>query len=103
MTTLRFAERLRDLVGVVHNGLVAFPEACEALRNFRRQRGAVILITNAPRPADAVQAQLRKLGVADETYDAIVTSGDLTRHFVADHAGRTVFCLGPRATDAILY
>jgi HAD superfamily hydrolase (TIGR01459 family) len=112
MTALRFAERLRDLVagvdvvlsdiwGVVHNGLVAFPEACEALRSFRRQGGAVILITNAPRPADAVQAQLRKLGVADETYDALVTSGDLTRHFVADHAGRKVFWLGPPRTDAI--
>jgi len=112
MTTLRFAERLRDLVagvdvvlsdiwGVVHNGLVAFPEACEALRNFRRQGGAVVLITNAPRPADAVQAQLRKLGVADETYDAMVTSGDLTRHFVADHSGRKVFWLGPQRTGAI--
>ncbi|MBW8856646.1 MAG: TIGR01459 family HAD-type hydrolase, partial [Bradyrhizobium sp.] len=42
MTTLRFAERLSDLVedvevilsdiwGVVHNGLEAFPEACAAL------------------------------------------------------------------------
>src|SRR6266446_802195 len=98
MTTLRFAEKLRDLVdgidvvlsdiwGVVHNGLVAFPEACEALHNFRARGGTVILITNAPRPADSVQRQLRKLGVADETYDAIVSSGDLARHFVADHPG----------------
>nr|HEV8008604.1 TIGR01459 family HAD-type hydrolase [Bradyrhizobium sp.] len=104
MTTLQFAERLRDLVsgvevvlsdiwGVVHNGLVAFPEACEALHRFRDQGGAVILITNAPRPADSVQRQLRRLGVADETYDAIVSSGDLTRHFVADHAGQKVFWL----------
>src|SRR3978361_479519 len=103
MTTLHFAERLRDLVGgvevilsdiwgVVHNGLVAFPEACEALHTFRAQGGTVILITNAPRPADSVQRQLRKLGIADETYDAIVSSGDLTRHYVAGHSGRTHFC-----------
>src|ERR1035438_9810596 len=102
MTTLRFAERLRDLVGgvdvllsdiwgVVHNGLVAFPEACEALHNFRKQGGTVILITNAPRPADSVQRQLRKFGIADEIYDAIVTSGDLTRHFIAGHSGRKMF------------
>src|SRR3981081_4027259 len=106
MTTLRFAEKLRDLVGgvdvvlsdiwgVVHNGLAAFPEACEPMRSVRTQGGTVILITNAPRPADSVQRQLRKLGVADETYDAIVSSGDLTRHFVADHPGRKVFWLGP--------
>jgi HAD superfamily hydrolase (TIGR01459 family) len=86
---------------VVHNGLVAFPEACEALRSFRKQGGTVILITNAPRPADSVQRQLRKLGVADETYDAIVSSGDLTRHFVADHPGRKMFWIGPERDSSI--
>src|SRR5437879_7272238 len=112
MTTLRFAEKLRDLVGgvevvlsdiwgVVHNGLVACPEASEALHTFRAQGGTVILITNAPRPADSVQRQLRKLGIADETYDAIVSSGDLTRHYVADHPGRKVFWLGPQRDYSI--
>src|ERR1700680_965264 len=112
MTALRFVERLRDLVGgvdvvlsdiwgVVHNGLVAFPEACEALHNFRKQGGTVILITNAPRPADSVQRQLRKLGVADAAYDAIVSSGDLTRHFVADHPGRKMFWIGPERDSSI--
>ena len=112
MTTLKFAERLRDLVGgvdvllsdiwgVVHNGLVAFPEACEALRNFRSQGGTVILITNAPRPADSVQRQLRKLDVADETYDAIVSSGDLTRNFVAGHPGGRMFWIGPERDSSI--
>src|SRR6201986_2636691 len=112
MTTLRFVEKLRDLVdgvdvvlsdlwGVVHNGLVAFPEACEALHSFRTQGGTVILITNAPRPADSLQRQLRKLGVADDTYDAIVSSGALTRHFVADHIEKKVFWLGPERDNSI--
>ncbi len=112
MTTLKFADRLRDLVGgvdvllsdiwgVVHNGLVAFPEACEALQNFRKQGGTVILITNAPRPADSVQRQLRKLHVADETYDAIVSSGDLTRNFVARHPGKRMFWVGPERDSSI--
>jgi HAD superfamily hydrolase (TIGR01459 family) len=112
MTSLRFVERLRDLVdgvevilsdiwGVVHNGLEAFPEACEALHTFRGRGGTVILITNAPRPADSVQRQLRKLGVADETYDAIVSSGDLTRHFVADHPGKKIFWVGPERDSSI--
>ena len=112
MAALHFVERLRDLVdgvevvlsdiwGVVHNGLEAFPEACEALQAYRSSGGTVILITNAPRPADSVQLQLRKLGVADEAYDAIVSSGDLTRHYVAEHAGRRVFWLGPDRDSGI--
>jgi HAD superfamily hydrolase (TIGR01459 family) len=112
MTSLRFVEQLRDLVGgvevvlsdiwgVVHNGLEAFPEACQALHTYRQQGGTVILITNAPRPADSVQRQLRKLGIADDTYDAIVSSGDLTRHFVADHPGKKIFWLGPERDNSI--
>jgi HAD superfamily hydrolase (TIGR01459 family) len=112
MTGLRFVERLRDVTngvdvllsdiwGVVHNGLEAFPAACEALHSHRNRGGTVILITNAPRPADSVQRQLRKLGVADETYDAIVSSGDLTRHYVANHSGRRVFWLGPERDSSI--
>jgi HAD superfamily hydrolase (TIGR01459 family) len=112
MTSLRFAERLSELVdgveiilsdiwGVVHNGLEAFPEACEALHTYRQRGGTVILITNAPRPADSVQRQLRKLGVADGIYDAIVSSGDLTRHFVADHPGKKMFWLGPDRDSSI--
>jgi HAD superfamily hydrolase (TIGR01459 family) len=112
MTTLKFAERLRDLVvgvdvllsdiwGVVHNGLVAFPEACEALQNFRKDGGTVILITNAPRPADSVQRQLRKLTVPDQAYDAIVSSGDLTRNFVAEHSRQKMFWIGPERDNSI--
>ena len=112
MTGLRFVDRLRDVTdgvdvllsdiwGVVHNGLEAFPAACEALHSHRNRGGTVILITNAPRPADSVQRQLRKLGVADETYDAIVSSGDLTRHYVANHSGRRVFWLGPERDSSI--
>jgi HAD superfamily hydrolase (TIGR01459 family) len=112
MTALRFVERLRDLLrgkevvlsdiwGVVHNGLESFPEACEALHRYRSEGGTVILITNAPRPADSVQRQLRKLGVADDVYNAIVSSGDLTRHYVAAHPGGRVFWLGPERDNSI--
>src|SRR5215471_16733538 len=110
--SLHFVEKLRDVAGgvevvlsdiwgVVHNGLASFPDACAALHSFRQQGGVVILITNAPRPADSVQRQLRKLGVADDIYDAIVSSGDLTRHYVADHAGRKVYWLGPERDSGI--
>jgi HAD superfamily hydrolase (TIGR01459 family) len=112
MTSLRFVERLSDLVngvevilsdiwGVVHNGLESFPEACEALHTYRQRGGTVILITNAPRPADSVQRQLQKLGVADDIYDAIVSSGDLTRHFVAGHPGKKMFWVGPERDNSI--
>jgi HAD superfamily hydrolase (TIGR01459 family) len=61
----------------------------------------VIMITNAPRPADSVQRQLRKLGVPDDTYDAIVSSGDLTRQFVAGRPGQAMYLIGPDRDSSI--
>ena len=106
MTRLRFIDHARDLVadtdvilsdiwGVIHDGLTGFPGACQALRTFREQGGTVILITNAPRPADSVQEQLRGMNIADETYSAIVSSGDLTRNYVASHVRQSLFQIGP--------
>jgi HAD superfamily hydrolase (TIGR01459 family) len=68
-----------DVWGVIHNGIAAFPGAAEALSSFRKSRGPVVLLTNAPRPWPVVAKQLMHFGVPQDAYDAIVTSGDLTR------------------------
>lgn len=68
-----------DVWGVIHNGVAAFPGAAAALSAFRRTRGPVVLLTNAPRPWPVVAKQLAHFGVPTDAYDAIVTSGDLTR------------------------
>src|SRR5262245_1948563 len=43
-----------DVWGVIHNGLVAFPPAVDACVRFRERGGAVLLLTNAPRPAGPI-------------------------------------------------
>lgn len=86
---------LCDVWGVVHNGVAAFAAACEALARFRAEGGTVILITNAPRPGSAVQRILDRLGVPHDAYDAIMSSGDVTRGIVAARLSERVFHLGP--------
>jgi HAD superfamily hydrolase (TIGR01459 family) len=86
---------LCDVWGVVHNGLAAFTPACEALSRFRMGGGTVILLTNAPRPGASVQRILDRLAVPRETYDAIVSSGDVTRNVVESRLSEPVFHLGP--------
>ena len=86
---------LCDVWGVVHNGVAAFPVACDALARFRAERGAVILITNAPRAGAAVQRILDRFGVPRDAYDAIMSSGDVTRSIVEARLSERVFHLGP--------
>lgn len=86
---------LSDVWGVVHNGVEAFPHACDALMRARKGGAAVILITNAPRPSHVVAHQLDALQVPREAYDAIVSSGDVTLGVIEARPGQSLFHLGP--------
>ncbi len=92
---------LCDVWGVVHNGVESFPVACDALMRARSQGKTVVFITNAPRPGDAVMRQIDKLHVPRESYDAIVSSGDVTRGVIAERAGQSLFHLGPERDHSI--
>lgn len=102
----RVAERydvvLCDVWGVIHNGREAFPAACDALARFQKDRGPVVLISNAPRPSAAIHEQLRGFGVADAAWSGFVTSGDATRSLLAARAPGPVWAIGPER-DASLY
>src|SRR6204780_80527 len=80
----------------MHNGIAAFPAACDALMRFRERGGTAILITNAPRAGEAVARILDRFGVPRVAYDAITSSGDVTRGIVASRLPQAVFHLGPQ-------
>ncbi|MGE0765532.1 MAG: TIGR01459 family HAD-type hydrolase [Hyphomicrobiaceae bacterium] len=86
---------ISDIWGVLHNGLAAFPDAGPACLQFRKTGGTIVLVTNAPRPAEKVARMLDRLGLPREAYDAIITSGDVSRSIVAEFPGRKIFHLGP--------
>src|SRR5437764_3022910 len=92
---------LCDVWGVVHNGVAADPDAAAALTKVRGQGGTVVLISNAPRPGDWVFTHLDRLGVPREAYDGVVTSGDVTRAFLAGHPGETILHIGPARDHSI--
>ncbi|HEY8383130.1 MAG TPA: TIGR01459 family HAD-type hydrolase [Microvirga sp.] len=87
---------LCDVWGVLHNGIAAFGPAADALMRFRAKGGRVVLVSNAPRPGHAVGTQLDRLGVPRAAYDAIVTSGDLTRFGIEERIAQVVHHMGPK-------
>lgn len=98
----RFPVWLCDVWGVVHDGVVASRKACDALQKHRKAGGRVVFITNAPRPSTAILPQLEKLKVPFDSFDAIVSSGDVTRRLVSAFDGQRVFHLGPEKDLALL-
>lgn len=96
----RYDVLLVDLWGCVHNGIRAFPEAVAACQGFRQRGGTVLLLTNAPRPRTSVAEQIAGLGVPEDAYDTIVTSGDSARAAMFQGmVGSKVWFIGEEARD----
>jgi HAD superfamily hydrolase (TIGR01459 family) len=91
----RYDVLLCDVWGVIHNGRENFPRACTALARWRAEVGPVVLISNSPRPASDVIAQLDGLKVPREAWSAFVTSGDATRALLAARSPGPAWKIGP--------
>jgi HAD superfamily hydrolase (TIGR01459 family) len=72
----RYRLMLCDIWGVVHDGVNLYPGAADRLRQWRHEGRTVVLITNAPRTAEAVEQQLRRIGLPRDAWDGIATSGE---------------------------
>lgn len=97
----RYDAVLCDAWGVIHNGHALFPGVAEALVSFRERHGPVVILTNAPRLSDVIPAQLDKLGLPRDAYDAVVTSGDATRAAVTARGRAPCFRIGPAKDDTM--
>lgn len=91
-----------DVWGVVHDGVRAYPGANEALPAFRAAGGTVILVSNAPVPAEQVEKVLAEKGVRRDAWDAIVSSGDVTRALISETPYHRILRIGPER-DHTLY
>ncbi len=105
----RYDAAILDLWGVIHNGRSAFPGVLQCLDQMNDAGIGIVLLSNAPRRSDIVMSQLDRIGIGEERYDALVTSGDLTREALArtlqDETpawGRTYFHLGPERDADLL-
>src|ERR1700722_11836033 len=91
-----------DLWGVIHDGVNAFPHAVDCLRRLREAGKRTLLLSNVPRPNDAVRTMMRGMGIEDGLYTDILTSGEAVRRALQSppalwwaELGQRVFHLGP--------
>jgi len=94
---------LCDIWGVIHDGGRVHRNAAAALAHFRRMGKSVVLVSNVPKPASSIYAQLDARGCPRDAYDAIVTSGDAIRTALAARAPGPVFAIGAPGYDDPLW
>ena len=112
MTGLRFIDGLSEIAsdydalacdawGVIHNGRALLPGAAEAMTRFRRERGPLVILTNAPKPSSIIPAQLARLGLPEGAWDSVVTSGDATRAEIQKRLPAPAYRIGPSFDDSL--
>lgn len=99
----RYDVLLCDVWGVVHDGLNAYPDAVDALQRFRAKGGTVILVSNAPVPKHRVEAMLEARNVPTDTWDDIVSSGDIALEHVAERRFKRLYQIGPQDRDRAFF
>jgi HAD superfamily hydrolase (TIGR01459 family) len=65
-----------DLWGVVHDGVAPMPGALECLRALMERGKRIVLLSNAPRRADDVVRRIAEIGVPEDLYHHVMSSGE---------------------------
>jgi HAD superfamily hydrolase (TIGR01459 family) len=72
----RYDGFILDLWGVIHDGVAPMPGAIECLRALKDRGKRIALLSNAPRRADDVVHRIAQLGIPEELYHHVMSSGE---------------------------
>lgn len=105
----RYDGYILDLWGVVHDGFHAFDESVECMREIKKRGKKIVLLSNAPRRTSTLRRQLKDLGVFEDLYDDIVSSGQETYDHLVERKdewykklGFNCFHIGPERDNNLL-
>lgn len=97
----RYDALICDVWGVLHNGVRVTPPANIALAEARRRGLAVCMLTNAPRPTADIAKFIQHLGGTPDAWDAIVSSGGVTRDLMAERGSTPFHHIGPARDQGV--
>lgn len=83
-----------DLWGVVHQGGPAFPEVVACLERLAELGKPVVFLSNAPRRARRIEAQLGEKGISRKLHAGVVSSGEITRSALERRTDPNLAALG---------
>ncbi len=99
-----------DLWGVLYDGGQVFGHALDVLGRLKALDKRLVILSNGPRRATAVEERIAGAGIARDSYDAVMSSGEeawlCLKGEIDDpryrDVGRHVFYMGPDSDRAML-
>ena len=99
-----------DIFGVVHDGVSAYPHAVEALVRMRARGIRICLLSNSPRRSRDVAVRLGSMGIGQDLYQGLITSGEMVYEALAatvpiagTPVGGRYLHLGPAELSGLLH
>jgi HAD superfamily hydrolase (TIGR01459 family) len=74
----RFDHVLLDQWGTLHEGMAVFPAALDCVVRLHDAGKRILILSNSGKRADSNQRRLAALGLPADTYDGVLSSGEVT-------------------------
>ena len=71
-----------DLWGVLHNGISLHQEAVKVLNELEQEGKEYVLLTNAPRPSQAVRVFLKNMQLDEKIRNHVFSSGEASLNYL---------------------
>ena len=85
-----------DLWGVVHNGIKLHQEAIKVLNELELIAKEYVLLTNAPRPSNAVRAFLKNMNLEENIRNHVFSSGEASLNYLkSNFLSKKFYHIGP--------
>jgi HAD superfamily hydrolase (TIGR01459 family) len=101
----RYDALILDLWGVVHDGSHLYDGVHDALVQLKKADKKVIFLSNAPRRDHKVMAVLEHLGVSNDLYLEVMSSGEMGFRWLKDGNaswGKKYFYIGPAKDEDVV-
>jgi len=85
-----------DLWGVLHNGINLHQEAVKALNELEQEGKEYVLLTNAPRPSQAVRVFLKNMQLDENIRKHVFSSGEASLNYLKNNfSNKKFYHIGP--------
>jgi HAD superfamily hydrolase (TIGR01459 family) len=97
---------LIDSWGVIQDGAHGFPAAAECLKTLMTKGKKVIIVSNAARRHNGIRRELEKVGITDDLYTDIRSSGEMAwlalhGRKISNISGNSGYYLGPARSKSL--
>ncbi len=96
-----------DLWGTLHDGIRPLPGVLACVAQLKTAGKRLLILSNAPRRNDAVIARMRHIGLPDDAYDGVLSSGEAVWQALRDRPdpwhqalGRRCYVIGGTGDDS---